>query len=1015
MVACVGTISNFSANGVNLLPDDHPEKLSNIVGNYHLKWKAPGANQLAFEVADRDMAENLEIEVEPTGDDHNKVKPLDADNRLDYHIQERDEQYDDENEIRKAPIGGREISSRNEVGDVQGSILPESSLDTGSHVKKKHNGKKKKRHVVHDLALKEIDVTLPVSDKDEPQQEILMSKTSMKNVHEIVSHDTVTCNKNITDATTGASSKVQGTSSKVQRASSKVQRASSKVQRAAILSEGTGELGKHITGKNDEFGKNNDDVQYDMSMEDTLQSEPVANKKRKIEKENKGGEDLLKQDETLISNSHEEMLKPCTISQKNTNVTFEGPSIETSEAVDPSSRKRTRKRKKKSSDTPNQEIAVVSSSGTIACNECLADPKDLGEELVSRKHFQALIDSEIDAVSLKEKHGDSVQDGGKRPSSQEFDINNSYTGIVESVHHASGSAIASNTKGIRVSKDHHANNMEDNPNLEVQESDQVEEERDLLNFSLKPSEKNKPSDQDEIGMKSSETVNPINSSKKKKKSEKTNEFASATPSTSVTEHTKGFVSELYQNEPNKASNGDHSGDNINKEESIIPPKAGTEVSEIDTMSTTFLASDKEIDDVIKNAVESVQQIGKGQMHAENSEGKSRKKKKKQRSDARNIPESAKENENFGSKVPAPSADNTREVDYLSKEMKQGNLANKDSINQLNESNLEGEKSTRVENDPLDIQSSQKRGEIGFYGDVAVNKAPKAKVVNGEIKTKKENKKHDKHSHGPSSDLQSSLMLNENCGVGAKPQAGNSSTVDLQGSLSNTESEKTMLHSNEEPLQVSDNGVKSLPSSKSGKLNSVPEEASRSSVVKPSVIVARSKTKMAESNSSLGSSKNIGLLNTKSSERKSSKDPNRMDGRNTSTINSGDVVNSSQHKKSLIGSPGSIFKDDSEGASSIKDDTSDASTRTPSDNSLSSDYSDGESNADLNSSQNGSYSWKRNVGGGKAFKKPIDHGITLDMILRSSSSYKKAKLTASQNAADTESQPVDFVPDSQGNT
>lgn len=40
-------------------------------------------------------------------------------------------------------------------------------------------------------------------------------------------------------------------------------------------------------------------------------------------------------------------------------------------------------------------------------------------------------------------------------------------------------------------------------------------------------------------------------------------------------------------------------------------------------------------------------------------------------------------------------------------------------------------------------------------------------------------------------------------------------------------------------------------------------------------------------------------------------------------------------------------------------------------------------------------------------------MTLDTILRSSSRYKKAKLTATQSQLeDTESQPVDFVPDSQ---
>lgn len=43
------------------------------------------------------------------------------------------------------------------------------------------------------------------------------------------------------------------------------------------------------------------------------------------------------------------------------------------------------------------------------------------------------------------------------------------------------------------------------------------------------------------------------------------------------------------------------------------------------------------------------------------------------------------------------------------------------------------------------------------------------------------------------------------------------------------------------------------------------------------------------------------------------------------------------------------------------------------------------------------------------------GLTLEKILRSSSRYKKAKLTASQSQLeDTENEPVDFVPDSQAN-
>lgn len=69
-------------------------------------------------------------------------------------------------------------------------------------------------------------------------------------------------------------------------------------------------------------------------------------------------------------------------------------------------------------------------------------------------------------------------------------------------------------------------------------------------------------------------------------------------------------------------------------------------------------------------------------------------------------------------------------------------------------------------------------------------------------------------------------------------------------------------------------------------------------------------------------------------------------------NVGGVVSNTQQKKSLLA--GAIFKDDSSGTSEDEGevDNSDASTRTPSNNSLSSDFSDGDSKASLDSPQNG---------------------------------------------------------------
>ncbi|MED6151911.1 hypothetical protein PIB30_086886 [Stylosanthes scabra] len=122
-------------------------------------------------------------------------------------------------------------------------------------------------------------------------------------------------------------------------------------------------------------------------------------------------------------------------------------------------------------------------------------------------------------------------------------------------------------------------------------------------------------------------------------------------------------------------------------------------------------------------------------------------------------------------------------------------------------------------------------------------------------------------------------------------------------------------------------------------------------------------------------------------------------------NAGEVKGKMQEKKSLLS--GAIFKDDSSGTSeeTNKAVKSDASTRSPSENSLLSDFSDGDISE-------GSHGGKRLENGERSdFKasmssikgKPIDH------VLRSSSRYKKAKITASQ-LQESESQP-EFVPDS----
>lgn len=532
-----------------------------------------------------------------------------------------------------------------------------------------------------------------------------------------------------------------------------------------------------------------------------------------------------------------------------------------------------------------------------------------------------------------------------------------------------------------------------------------------------------------------ETVGPSKSSKKRKKTKKAKDALSGTPSTSVTEQVKGSDIGTSPTKPHKAADGDHSGDNINKQESDISPKDRKEVSiaphkadngdhfganvnmqeininpedrkevsGMDTISTSFLATDKEIDNVIQNVVESVQQIRKGQVDSQLMDGTSRKTTRKKRSSyKKKSAESEKVNENVGDK-PAP-ADNIGEVAEV---MKQAKLANADSTIQLHGSNLEGEKEITFDNDPHSPQSSQVKPHrlernregscvkavvhvnpsdsghtkgntdakevscesngIDFNdyflpsqnshknvdsAEVLVDKATETRRVDGKMKVKVDKSKHDAHYHGPSPDMHSSQRLNENHAFGVNTQGDNSSTGELLSSVSNTKSENVVLQPNEEPLNASRSVAKALPCSTSDKFDSVPEEARIPNAAKPSVTSAHAKSKRATPNSSLENSKSRVFLNTRVNGLQSRENHNHMDGKRTSRINTGEVVNNSQHKKSLIGASGSIFNDDSNESSMNESDNSDASTRTPSDNSLSSDYSDGESNTDFNSSQNG---------------------------------------------------------------
>ncbi|GJT07081.1 hypothetical protein Tco_0841543 [Tanacetum coccineum] len=154
-------------------------------------------------------------------------------------------------------------------------------------------------------------------------------------------------------------------------------------------------------------------------------------------------------------------------------------------------------------------------------------------------------------------------------------------------------------------------------------------------------------------------------------------------------------------------------------------------------------------------------------------------------------------------------------------------------------------------------------------------------------------------------------------------------------------------------------------------------------------------KPAHANKAHGKPSAESLLNQKSNKQQSTLSQSSV----KNVQKSAPVKNSSQHIKSLLNKPATIFGGDSD-ESSADDNAaanSDSSTRTPSGRSSSGDRS----HADK----------RKSVGKDSMNSQSKSKSMSMAKLL-SSSSFKRAQVTASQQARDTESQFVDFVPDSQ---
>ncbi|XP_059657781.1 uncharacterized protein LOC132304218 isoform X2 [Cornus florida] len=217
-------------------------------------------------------------------------------------------------------------------------------------------------------------------------------------------------------------------------------------------------------------------------------------------------------------------------------------------------------------------------------------------------------------------------------------------------------------------------------------------------------------------------------------------------------------------------------------------------------------------------------------------------------------------------------------------------------------------------------------------EVLVDKVNEAKRSDKEVKAKKSIKKP-VACGGTLPDPKNPLKSHENLGSEKKLKGGISSSIQLQGSLSKETCSKVMLHHKNKSSKVSGN-------EENGEFSTASISSSESS--KRSV------------------------RNKKHYKHQSSLDRRHATTAEASHKNTGEV-----REKRLLATPGAIFRDESSDSSEDEKGpgNSDASTRTPSNNSSSSGYSDGETQSSLDSLQNGSHSVKGKKGGGKKNIKP----------------------------------------------
>ncbi|KAA8529681.1 hypothetical protein F0562_034219 [Nyssa sinensis] len=418
-------------------------------------------------------------------------------------------------------------------------------------------------------------------------------------------------------------------------------------------------------------------------------------------------------------------------------------------------------------------------------------------------------------------------------------------------------------------------------------------------------------------------------------------------------------------------------------------------------------------------------------NVENVDEKLRKKtKKNQNFTFKSFPDLPIKEQEVGGEELASSNDRMREVDTKSKTTKKTRSVKTSALNQLTGSELELKKNIGTEcvsfhpqHNSSIVPSSQVPSSQSLesdrvdYRDYFVVAGHQNEVAPAEVLVDKVNgaKRSDRKLKN--------IMKKPVPAVGTSPNrkshSRNSCSIQLQESLPKVEHNEAMLHYNKKSSKISQKGGKALHSQDTDQIKLISQKARQPDIFNgsgTSVPAPAYPKKNSESLASFisGSESSDKAVQKRRDNGHQSSLSHRVTVAKVSSKNNEEVVTSSKHGKSLLATPSAIFRDgsseSSDGNGAIN---SDSSTRTPSDDSSLSGYSEGESKSSLESPRNGSDGTKGKEGGGKNMTKSISPGpknISISMILKGSSKFKAAKLSASQ-FNNTESQPVDYVPDS----